>query len=129
MIKVEEPSKGDQGRRGIGGEPPGQDSWYFLVLNANKRSITLNLKHPDGVAIFKKLLQQADIMVENFAPGTIENLGLGYEVVKEMNPRLIYASIKGFGSSGAHSEFKSFDMIAQAMGGAYSLTGMPDGPP
>ena len=129
VIKVEEPSKGDQGRRGIGGERPDQDSWYFLLLNANKRSITLNLKHADGLAICKNLLQHADIMVENFAPGTIENLGLGYDVVQEINPRLIYASIKGFGASGAYSEYKSFDMIAQAMGGAYSLTGMPDGPP
>jgi formyl-CoA transferase len=129
VIKVEEPTRGDQGRRGIGNESPGADSWYFLLLNANKRSITLNLKAPEGVAIFKELLPHADVMVENFGPGTIENLGLGYDVVKQINPRIIYASIKGFGSSGPYSEYKSFDMIAQAMGGAYSLTGMPDGPP
>lgn len=128
VIKVEEPTRGDQGRR-LGAQQPGQDGWYFLLLNANKRSITLNLKRPDGLAIFKDLLRHADILVENFAPGTIENLGLGYDVVKALNPRLIYASIKGFGSSGSYSEYKSFDMIAQAMGGAYSLTGMPDGPP
>jgi formyl-CoA transferase len=129
VIKVEEPTRGDQGRRGIGDGGAGEDSWYFLLLNANKRSITLNLKHPDGLAMFKKLLPQADVMVENYAPGAIENLGLGYDVVKDLNPRIIYASIKGFGSSGPYSEFKSFDMIAQAMGGAYSLTGLPDGPP
>jgi formyl-CoA transferase len=128
VIKVEEPSRGDQGRR-LGGEQPGQDSWYFLLLNANKRSITLNLKSPEGLAMIKDLLQKVDIMVENFAPGSIENLGLGYDVVKEINPRLIYASIKGFGSSGPYSEYTSFDMIAQAMAGAYSLTGLPDGPP
>jgi formyl-CoA transferase len=129
VIKVEEPTRGDQGRRGIGAHPAQQDSWYFLLLNANKRSITLNLKHPEGLAICKSLLPQADILVENLAPGAIENLGLGYDVVKEINPRLIYASVKGFGSSGPYSEYKSFDMIAQAMGGAYSLTGLPDGPP
>ncbi len=128
VIKVEEPTRGDQGRR-LGSQRPGDDSWYFLLLNANKRSITLNLKDPDGLAIFKDLLQHADIMVENFGPGTIENLGLGYDAVKAINPRIIYASIKGFGSSGPYSEYKSFDMIAQAMAGAYSLTGMPDGPP
>ena len=122
VIKVEEPTRGDQGRGGIGGEAPGGDSWYFLLLNANKRSITLNLKDPEGVAMFKQLLPQADIMIENFGPGTIENLGLGYDVVKAINPKLIYASIKGFGASGPYSEYKSFDMIAQAMAGSYSLT-------
>jgi formyl-CoA transferase len=129
VIKVEEPTRGDQGRRGFGGQSPGADSWYFLMLNANKRSITLNLKAPEGMAIFKELLQQADVMVENFGPGTVENLGLSYDAVKEINPRIIYVSIKGFGTSGPYSEYKSFDMIAQAMGGAYSLTGLPDGPP
>src|SRR4030095_15592500 len=128
VIKVEEPTRGDQGRR-LGGEKPGEDSWYFLLLNANKRSITLNLKTPEGLAICKDLLRHADIMVENYAPGAIENLGLSYAAVQEINPRLIYASIKGFGASGPYSEYKSFDMIAQAMAGAYSLTGVPDGPP
>ena len=128
VIKVEEPSKGDQGRR-LAADQGEQDSWYFLLLNANKRSITLNLKSPEGLAMFKRMLPHADIMVENFGPGTIENLGLSYEVAQEINPRIIYASIKGFGSTGPYSEYKSFDMIAQAMAGAYSLTGMPDGPP
>jgi formyl-CoA transferase len=128
VIKVEEPTRGDQGRR-LGGEKPGEDSWYFLLLNANKRSVTLNLKTQEGLDICKELLRHADIVVENYAPGAIENLGLGYDVVKELNPRIIYASIKGFGSSGPYSEYKSFDMIAQAMAGAYSLTGLPDGPP
>lgn len=128
VIKVEEPTRGDQGRR-LGGDRATQDSWYFILLNANKRSITLNLKDPAGLEIFKQMLPHFDIMVENFGPGTIENLGLGYEVVKAINPSIIYASIKGFGSFGPYSEYKSFDMIAQAMAGAYSLTGMPDGPP
>lgn len=128
VIKVEEPTRGDQGRR-LGADQTAQDSWYFILLNANKRSVTLNLKEPEGLDIFKQMLPHFDIMVENFGPGTIENLGLGYEVVKAINPSMIYASIKGFGASGPYSEYKSFDMIAQAMAGAYSLTGMPDGPP
>ena len=80
VIKVEEPTRGDQGRR-LGGEKPGEDSWYFLLLNANKRSITLNLKTQEGLDICKELLRHADIVVENYAPGAIENLGLGYDVV------------------------------------------------
>ncbi len=128
VIKVEEPTRGDQGRR-LGTDQTTQDSWYFILLNANKRSITLNLKEPEGLEIFKQMLPHFDIMVENFGPGTIENLGLGYDVVKAINPSMIYASIKGFGAFGPYSEYKSFDMIAQAMAGAYSLTGMPDGPP
>ncbi len=127
VIKVEEPTRGDQGRR-LRADQTTQDSWYFILLNANKRSITLNLKEPEGLEIFKQMLPHFDIMVENFGPGTIENLGLGYEDVKAINPRIIYASTKGFGASGPYSEYKSFDMIAQAMAGAYSLTGMPDGP-
>lgn len=128
VIKVEEPAKGDQGRR-LGAEKDGQDGWYFLLLNANKRSITLNLKSPEGLALCKDLIRHADIMVENFAPGTIETLGLGYDQVRDLNPALIYASIKGFGTFGPYSEYKSFDMIAQAMGGSYSITGVPGGPP
>jgi formyl-CoA transferase len=128
VIKVEEPTRGDQGR-GLSSEKPGEDSWYFLLLNSNKRSVTLNLKTAEGLAICKDLLRQADVLVENYAPGAIENLGLSYDAVKEINPRIIYASIKGFGASGPYSEYKSFDMIAQAMAGSYSLTGVPDGPP
>ena len=78
VIKVEEPTRGDQGRR-LGGEKPGEDSWYFLLLNANKRSVTLNLKTQEGLDICKELLRHADIVVENYAPGAIENLGLGYD--------------------------------------------------
>jgi len=128
VIKLETPGKGDV-TRGQLRDIPGVDSLYFTMLNCNKRSITLNLKTSEGLAICKDLLRHADIVVENYAPGAIENLGLGYDVVREINPRIIYASIKGFGSSGPYSEYKSFDMIAQAMAGAYSLTGMPDGPP
>jgi len=128
VIKVEEPTRGDQGRF-TSSDKPGEDSWYFLLLNANKRSITLNLKTAEGLVLCKDLLRRVDIMVENYAPGAIENLGLGYDVAKEINPGIIYASIKGFGSFGPYSEYKSFDMIAQAMGGSYSLTGVTDGPP
>ena len=105
------------------------DSWYFLLFNANKRSITLNLKRPEGLAICKDLLRHADIVVENYSPGAAEKLGLGYDDVKQINPRIIYASIKGFGTSGPYSQYKCFDMIAQAMAGSYSMTGVPGGPP
>ncbi|HEX2172968.1 MAG TPA: CoA transferase [Dehalococcoidia bacterium] len=126
VIKVEEPRFGDQGRRAMSREG---DSVYFLVLNANKRSITVNLASPEGKELFLKLVPKADVVVENFAPGAMEKLGLDYEVLKEVNPRLIFASLKGFGSYGPYSQYLSFDMIAQAMGGAFSVTGTEETPP
>jgi formyl-CoA transferase len=128
VVKVESPRGGDQGR-GAFVEKPGEDSVYFLLLNANKRGITLNLKSEKGKEIFKELVPKFDVVMENYSLGTMESLGLGYNVLKELNPQIIYATVKGFGTYGPYSPFKSFDMIAQATGGALSLTGFPGSPP
>ncbi len=127
IIKVENPNGGDQGRNASTDEE-GMDSPYFMLLNANKRSITLNLRSPRGSEIFTEMLKQADVMIENFAPGTIERLGFGYEAVREINPRIVYAQIKGFGA-GPYENYVSFDMIAQSVGGSLSLTGTTETEP
>lgn len=123
VIKLETPGKGDIARAQAG------DELFFLTFNANKRSLTLNLKSEDGKALFKKLIAESDVLLENFSPGALDRMGLGYDVLKEINPRLIYATIKGFGTYGPHSHFKAFEPIAQAMGGAMSVTGFPENPP
>ncbi|MGE0824165.1 MAG: formyl-CoA transferase [Candidatus Binatia bacterium] len=128
VIKVEEPGKGDIARQSLS-DKPGQDSLFFLTFNSNKRSLTLNLKSTHGKDVFRKLLATADVLLENFGPGVLERLGFGYPTLKQINPRLVYASIKGFGSFGPHSGYKSYEPIAQAMGGAMSVTGFPDMPP
>jgi formyl-CoA transferase len=128
VIKVEEPGKGDVARYSQR-DRPDADALFFLAFNANKRSLTLNLKHPRGQEVFRALLRSADVLLENFGPGVIERLGFGYPAVRALNPRLVYASIKGFGSYGPYREYKSYEPIAQAMGGAMSVTGFPDGPP
>jgi formyl-CoA transferase len=128
VIKVEEPGKGDVARYSQK-DRPDADALFFLAFNANKRSLTLNLKHPRGQEVFRTLLGTADVLLENFGPGVIERLGFGYPVVRQLNPRLVYASIKGFGSYGPYRDYKSYEPIAQAMGGAMSVTGFPDGPP
>ena len=130
VIKVEEPGKGDVARYSQRDrEHPDDDALFFLAFNANKRSLTLNLKHAHGQEVFRALLGRADVLLENFGPGVIERLGFGWDAVHALNPRLVYASIKGFGSWGPYRDFKSYEPIAQAMGGAMSVTGFPDGPP
>jgi len=128
VIKVEEPTAGDQGRV-ASSDRPGVDSFYFLLLNANKRSVTCNLKHPRGRELLCRLIEHADVFIENYGPGVIERLGFGYEEVKRVNPRVIYAQIKGFAPEGPYGSFLAFDMIAQSVGGSLSITGEPDGRP
>ena len=128
VIKLEEPKGGDVARTNMR-DIEDSDSLFFLILNANKRSLTLNLKTDEGKALFKKIIAESDVLLENFGPGALDRLGLGYDVLKEINPRLIYSTIKGFGTYGPYSDFKSFEPIAQAMGGAMCVTGTADGPP
>jgi formyl-CoA transferase len=127
-IKVEQPEWGDPGRW-IGASDKSVDSTYFMIHNSNKQSITLNLKSEQGLELFKELVKKADVVAENLAPGTFERLGFTYDTLKELNPSIIYLTIKGFGTTGPYKDFKSFDMIAQAMGGSFAATGFPDDPP
>ncbi len=127
VIKVELPGRGDI-TRGQLRDVPNVDSLYFTMLNCNKRSLTLNLKSDKGKEIFTALIKRADILVENFGPGVLDRQGFPWERIREINPGLIYASIKGFGA-GPFLESKAYETIAQAMGGAMSTTGFEDGPP
>jgi crotonobetainyl-CoA:carnitine CoA-transferase CaiB-like acyl-CoA transferase len=134
VVKVENPQGGEAGRSLLGrqsgpSESQNQDSWYFLLFNANKKSITVNLKSERGLDLVKNMAKHADVMVENFAPGAIERLGLGYDVMRAVNPSIVYAQVKGFGTGGPYENNLAFDMIAQATGGVMSITGEPDGPP
>src|ERR1700681_2559913 len=128
VIKLEEPKGGDIARVNMR-DQKNSDSLFFLILNANKRSLTLNLKTDAGKDLFRKVIAQSDVLVENFGPGALDRLGFGYAALAKINPRLIYATIKGFGTYGPYSGFKSFATIAQAMGGAMSVTGFPENPP
>ncbi len=127
VVKIEPPG-GEQSRRNRP-EIPGLDAMFFLVFNANKRSVTINLKEPEGRGLFLRMVEHADVVVENFAPGLMEKLGLDYETLNRANPKIIVARIKGFGLSGPYHDFKSFDMIAQATGGVMSVTGFADREP
>ncbi len=128
VIKVEPPGRGEQGRNATG-DKLSAESPYFLTLNANKRSVTCNLKSDDGRALLAKLIAESDVFIENFGPGVIEKLGFGYERVREINPRVVYAQIKGFAPNGPYAKYLAFDAIAQAAGGAVSITGEKDGRP
>jgi formyl-CoA transferase len=111
------------------GATSGKEAPYFLLFNANKKSVTLNLKSARGLEIVKDMARQADVFIENFAPGTIERLGLSCEVLQALNPGIIYAQVKGFGEGSPHQDNLAFDMIAQASGGVMSITGDAEGPP
>ncbi|MCA2998030.1 MAG: formyl-CoA transferase [Rhodocyclaceae bacterium] len=127
VIKFE-PPQGDA-TRGQLRDIPGADSLYFTMLNCNKRSITVNMKSAEGKTVFVDLLKHCDIVMENFGPGVLDRLGFTWEKIHEINPKIIMGSIKGFGSSGPYAEFKAYENVAQAMGGAMSTTGTPDGAP
>jgi formyl-CoA transferase len=129
VIKIERPPHGDRARRLWNMDNPEIDSFFFLLLNSNKRSIAVDLKTEDGKEIVRRLIKDCDIVAENLGPGVMERLGLGYEAVKALNPRAVYASVKGFGSYGPYSGFKCFEPVAQATSGAMSVTGEADGPP
>lgn len=127
VIKIEPPG-GEQSRRGFS-ERPDVDSVFFCLLNCNKRAITLNLKTDRGKEMFTRLVKTADVVIENLGPGSMERLGFGHDNLAKINPRIISASVKGFGTTGPYASYNSFEMIAQAMGGVMALTGEKEGPP
>ncbi|HEY6213772.1 MAG TPA: CoA transferase [Vicinamibacterales bacterium] len=142
VIKIEQPGKGDDtrawgppflyptGHKPAGGGPEeGGESAYFLSINRNKESVTLDFKHPDGRAALDRLIAKADVVVENFRPGTLKKIGLDYESLAATHPRLVYASISGFGQTGPRSKEPGYDAVIQGEGGLMSLTGAADGPP
>lgn len=127
VIKIEMPGSGDDAR-GYGPYENGE-SMYYANLNRNKRGITLNLKTQEGKDILKSLVKEADILLENYRPGVMDKLGLGYDVLKEINPRLIYGALSGFGSYGPYSQRPGYDIVSQGMGGLMSVTGAKGGEP
>jgi crotonobetainyl-CoA:carnitine CoA-transferase CaiB-like acyl-CoA transferase len=129
VIKVEPVGVGDQARHTLGFRMKGEDTAAFLAVNRNKKSVTVNLKEAEGKRIFFKLVHNADVLVENFRVGVTEKLGIDYSTLEEVNPRLIYASISGFGQTGPYATHPGYDLIAQAMSGVMSVTGEPGGPP
>src|SRR5271170_4179717 len=129
VIKIERPPHGDRARKLWNSDNPNVDSFFFLLLNSNKRSTVIDLKTDDGKEIARRLIKECDVVAENLGPGVMQRLGLGYEDVKALNPRAVYASVKGFGSYGPYSGFKCFEPVAQATSGAMSVTGEADGPP
>ena len=151
VIKIEEPACGDDTRAwgppflphrpnpalapdpaqapGLGRAGGGQESVYFLSINRNKKSVALNLKSPEGVEIARRLAARSHVLIENFRPGTMERLGLGFEALRAENPRLVYCSISGFGQHGPDRDVAGYDVVIQGEGGVMSLTGFPDAPP
>jgi formyl-CoA transferase len=129
VVKIENPKGGEPGRVLGTGPRPGADAYYFMIYNANKKSATVDLKSERGLQLVKEMAKRADVFVENFAPGAIERLGLGWEVLHALNPRLVYAQVKGFGEGSPYENNLAFDMIAQACGGTMAITGERDGRP
>ncbi len=129
VIKIEQPGVGDDSRAWVPPKAPDGSAAYFLSINRNKKSVTLNLKHSRGKALLKALVARADVVIENFKPGTMEDLGLDYEVLSRDTPRLIYCQISGFGNSGPARERAGYDSILQGITGLMSITGERDGPP
>ncbi len=128
VLKVERPDGGDITRRQLRDRPE-VDSLYFTQLNSNKRSLTVNTKTSEGRAVMEQLIRGADVLVENFAPGVMDRMGLGWEHIHELNPRLIFGSIKGFNDESPWADLKTYESVAQCAGGAASTTGFWDGPP
>src|SRR6202165_3436512 len=128
VIKVERPGAGDATRTSLR-DIPDADALYFTMLNSNKRSLTLDTKKPEGKEVLEKLIMQADIMIENFAPGALDRMGFTWAHIQKLNPRLILASVKGFNEGHFYEDLKVYDNVAQAAGGAATTTGFWDGPP
>lgn len=129
VIKIEQPGVGDDSRAWVPPKAPDGSAAYFFSINRNKKSVTLNLKHPRGKVLLKALVARADVVIENFKPGTMEDLGLDYSVLSRENPRLIYCQISGFGNSGPARERAGYDSILQGITGLMSITGEREGPP
>ncbi len=129
VIKIEQPGVGDDSRAWVPPKAPDGSAAYFFSINRNKKSVTLNLKHPRGKVLLKALVARADVVIENFKPGTMEDLGLDYTVLSRENPRLIYCQISGFGNSGPARERAGYDSILQGITGLMSITGEREGPP
>ena len=127
VVKIENPKTGDPGRRLRPGKPD-DDPFYFHMFNANKKSLAINLKTPRGLELVRELLKKADVTVENMAPGTIERLGLGYNEVKKLNPRIIFCQIQGFGTGSKYESGLAFDMIAQAAGAVFDTMELQNDP-
>jgi formyl-CoA transferase len=128
VLKVERPSGGDVTRRQLR-DVPDLDALYFTMLNSNKRSLALDTKTPEGKAILETLIRQADVLVENFAPGALDRMGFTWEHIQELNPRIIFGSVKGFSEGSPYADLKVYENVAQCAGGAASTTGFWDGPP
>jgi len=129
VIKVEQPRVGDDSRQWAPPRAPDGQATYFFAVNRGKESIAIDLKHPRGKALVVELARRGDVLVENFTPGTMERLGLGYAALRGVNPRLVYCSISGFGATGPYRDRAGYDAIMQGFTGLMSITGEPDGPP
>src|SRR6202167_1378043 len=128
VIKVERPGTGDSTRHQLR-DIPDVDALYFTMLNSNKKSLTLDTKKPEGKEVLEKLIRESDVLVENFGPGAMDRMGFSWKHIQELNPKLVYGSVKGFNDQSPYSDLKVYDNVAQCAGGAASTTGFWDGPP